>query len=116
MKRLPITVLAGDVGGTKVNLALFEWRDGRLRSLRFDSYPSEELGDLLTGVRRFLGPDPPRLHAAAFGVAGPVRQGRAQITNLPWLVDVEELRTALAVPRVGLINDLEATAYGVLTL
>jgi len=70
----------------------------------------------LTGVRRFLGQDPPRFEAAVFGVAGPVRNGRAQITNLPWLVDVEHLRAALATPRVLLINDLEATAYGVLTL
>jgi len=116
MRRGRTTVLAADVGGTKVNLALFAWENGRLESLRMQSYPSHELDDLLTGIRRFLGQERPGIEAAVFGLAGPVRQGRAQITNLPWLVDAEHLRAALGIPRVRLINDLEATAYGVLTL
>lgn len=116
MARAHITVLAADVGGTKVHLALFKWGDGRLQCLRMQSYPSHELDDLLTGVRRFLGADSPPLRAAVFGLAGPVRTGCAQITNLPWVVGVAQLRQALGIQRVRLINDLEATAYGVLTL
>ncbi|MFN8624833.1 MAG: glucokinase [Candidatus Binatia bacterium] len=116
MRPTRATVLAADVGGTKVNLALFACGAGSVRCLRSASYPSHELGDLVSGVRRFLGSDPPRLHAAVFGVAGPVRQGRVQTTNLPWLIDEGQLSTALGIARVRLINDLEATAYGVLTL
>jgi glucokinase len=111
-----VTVLAGDVGGTKVNLALFTAHGGELRCLRLQSYPSQELDGLLTPVRQFLSQGAPRLHAAAFGVAGPVRKGRAQITNLPWAIDAEDLRDVLGIARVKLMNDLEATAYGVLTL
>ncbi len=111
-----MTLLGGDVGGTKVNLALFQWRDGRLSRLRMESYRSLELAGLPDAVARFLGSDPPPLHAAVFGVAGPVQQQRAHITNLPWVVDTAELRQVLGLRRVRLINDLQATAYGVLTL
>jgi len=110
------TVLAADVGGTKVNVALFAYRNGRSECLRMQSIPSHELNDLISGVKQFLGSDPPALDAAVFGVAGPVRHGRTRFTNLSWVVDVEELRRSLGIQRVRLINDLEATAYGILTL
>jgi len=109
-------VLGGDVGGTKVGLALYEWRGGRLVGTRAAAFASREHDSLGGIVRAFLGEPPPRLDAAAFGVAGPVRDGRAPITNLPWVVDAAELRVLLGIDRVTVINDLEATAYGVLTL
>lgn len=111
-----VTVLAGDVGGTKINLGLFAAHGGELRCLRLRSYPSQELDGVLTPVRQFLSAGVPRLHAAAFGVAGPVRNGRAPITSLPWIIDADELRGVLGIARVELVNDLQATAYGVLTL
>ena len=55
----------------------------------------------------------PAIAGAAFGVAGPVRQGRCEATNLPWVIDSRELARQLALPRVGLINDWEAGAYGI---
>jgi glucokinase len=114
MKRSP--VLGGDIGGTKVNLALFDWRGERLSRVRMESYHSLELDGLPSALNMFLGHEAPPLSAAAFGVAGPVQDGRAQITNLPWTVDADNLRSVLGIQRVKLINDLEATAYGVLTL
>jgi glucokinase len=116
MLRSHANVLGADIGGTKVNLALFDWRDGRLSCVRMESYHSLELDGLPTALERFFGHDAPPLDAAAFGVAGPVQDDRAKITNLPWRVDGENLRSVLGVRRVKLINDLEATAYGVLTL
>ena len=109
-------VLGADIGGTKVNLAIFEWREGRLSCVRTESYHSRELDGLPTALERFVGRDAPPLDAAAFGVAGPVQKDRAQITNLSWSVDGNNLRSVLGIRRVKLINDLEATAYGVLTL
>jgi len=99
-----------------MNLALFASRHGELHRLRLHSYLSQDFESLVAPVRQFLGDDAPRLDAAAFGVAGPVQRGRAQITNLPWVIDAEELRGLLGIGTVGLINDLQATAYGVLTL
>jgi glucokinase len=97
-------------------LALFDWQDGRLSCVRMESYHSLELDGLPTALRMFLGHDAVPLGAAVFGVAGPVQKERAQITNLPWSVDGNNLRSVLGIRRVKLINDLEATAYGVLTL
>ncbi len=111
-----LTLLGGDIGGTKVNLALFQWREGRLSRLRMQSYASLELSGLPAAVTQFLGSAPPALQAAVFGVAGPVQDQRAHITNLPWIVDAEDLRQVLGLRRVCLINDLQATAYGALTL
>lgn len=116
MLRTQATVLGADIGGTKVHLAVFAWRDGRLSRQRMESYASLELDGLPSALKLFLGHGAPRVDAAVFGVAGPVQREHAQITNLPWSVEVESLRAVLGTERVKLINDLEATAYGVLTL
>ena len=63
-------------------------------------------------VERHPGP----ATCAAFGVAGPVRDGRSETTNLPWLVDAHRLAAQLKLKSVGLINDLEANAYGLMEL
>jgi glucokinase len=57
-----------------------------------------------------------RIEHAAFGIAGPVINGRCEATNIPWVVDARELAACVGLPSVGLINDLEATAYGILRL
>ena len=103
-------ILAGDIGGTKTNLALF----GDGFSMRTEkSYPSREHAALEEIVRAFLAETGARPERAAFGIAGPVVAGRCRTTNLPWTVDSCELAKEIGLPSVGLLNDLEATAWGI---
>ncbi len=106
-------VLAGDIGGTKTALAIFEVSGRHLAVRRFRKYPSGEFGSLEEILSRFLpGQEmPPR--AAGFGVAGPVRAGRAQVTKLPWILDEGRLQGATGIPRVRLVNDFVAAALGI---
>ncbi len=108
-------IIAGDIGGTKTNVALFEVGDGRVgEPLAQQSYPSarfDSLEDILTDfVRRH---PQARITHACFGVAGPVVRGHVDATNLTWEVFDYKLAEAVGVPAVRLINDLEATAYGI---
>jgi glucokinase len=110
-------ILAGDVGGTKTALALFEPGASGLVALREAALPSREFPTFEKTLAAFLGDGPPaRLAAACFGVAGAVVDGRSAATNLPWVMDETTLSDVLAVKRVRLLNDLEATAHGVLGL
>ena len=109
-------ILAGDVGGTKADFALFERHGGRLVELRHERIPTEAWPSLEPLVLRFLGSDKGQLAAAAFGVAGPVRDGRAVGTNLPFTVEAKPLAERLGLPAVSLLNDLEATAHGLASL
>jgi glucokinase len=104
-------LLAGDIGGTNTRLALYD--DQGKKAVREDALPSREFGSLEAAVRAFLGKrSPPRLKAAAFGIAGPVIDGRVKTTNLPWLVDERVVSRRLGIPRVRLVNDLVAIAFG----
>jgi glucokinase len=107
-------ILAGDVGGTKVDLALYDFIDGKLRIVRDKIYPAKEYSGLEVIVKEFLGDD--KVTAACFGVPGPVRDGRLRLTNLPWTLDSRELAAGLAIGHVFLINDLEANGYGIAEL
>ena len=110
-------ILAGDVGGTKTALALFELRDGALVLEREATLPSREFPAFEDAVARFLdGGTRPAVEAACLGVAGPVVNGRSVTTNLPWQLDEATLAASIPARRVRLLNDLEATGYGVLTL
>ncbi|MFN0158369.1 MAG: glucokinase [Bacteroidota bacterium] len=109
-------ILAGDIGGTKTNLAYFSIKDGTLESHTLASYPSQQHGSLRDIVVRFIADNPAPVTASAFGIAGPVMNGRSEATNLPWIVDASELATALNLKHVSLLNDLSATAYGILRL
>ncbi len=104
-------ILAGDIGGTNSRLALFE-RDARAPK-HFEVFPSGEFSSLEPILERFLGPARPKLAAASFGIAGPVRLGRANATNLGWGVESTSLARALGLKNVGLLNDLEATVWGI---
>jgi glucokinase len=106
-------ILAGDVGGTKTNLALFHPAGGKMRLAAYGSYPSQEYASLEGIVRSFLARRRAKIKAAAFGVAGPVVRGRSHVVNLRWPVDSKRLAHALDLSRVRLLNDLEATAWGV---
>jgi glucokinase len=107
-------ILAGDVGGTKVELALYGFEHGQLVHVREERFPSQEFGGLEEIVRQFLlVSEAPEITAACFGVPGPVRGGRLRLTNLPWILDSRELSTSLGIQHLFLINDLEANGYGI---
>ena len=103
-------ILAGDIGGTNVRLALFEIESGRLVRKDEQKFRSRELPGLEGPVETFLAGR--RVLAAGFGVAGPVHDGRCEATNLPWVVDAALLAGKLSLPRVALVNDLFANALG----
>jgi glucokinase len=107
-------ILAGDVGGTKVHLALYDFSNGRLTYSRDEKYAAKEYSGLEEIVKEFLGKD--KVTAACFGVPGPVRDGRLRLTNLPWTLDSRELAKGLGIRHVFLINDLEANGYGIAEL
>jgi len=109
--------LAGDIGGTKTNLALYAYKDDKLCLEESASFPSKDHKTLVEIVRLFLGEgDAHHVRHACFGVAGPVKDGAVQVTNLPWCVDAAEIQAELRFQRVSLLNDLEANAYGIRTL
>ena len=108
-------VLAGDIGGTKTNLAVFSVHGEKLRSESLQTFPSKRYSGLTPILKEFCG-DQPAVEAACFGIAGPVVDGRVKTTNLPWIVDTEELRRVLKLDAAHLLNDLEASAYGLFTL
>ncbi len=140
-------ILAGDIGGTKTNLALYDWTTGRVEPVREDSFHSADYKTLEEIIDEFLSaplptppaedelgdepveasaegpteapelpPEPIKLTAACFGVAGPVIDNRCRTTNLPWFIDGATLAERFAIPQVRLLNDLEATAHGLLLL
>ncbi|MFZ1576552.1 MAG: glucokinase [Chromatiaceae bacterium] len=106
-------VLVGDVGGTKTVLALAERVHGRLHLDRELRLPSGDFASLEDLVRHYLAETGLAPDRAAFAVAGPVRDGHSEITNLPWIIDSRRLGVAFGWRDVGLLNDLEAVAWGI---
>jgi glucokinase len=113
-------ILAGDVGGTKVHLALYDFEDGKLRPVRDHKFPAAEFNTLEDVVKHFFSGadgnpqvDPSQILAACFGCPGPVRDGRIKLTNLPWSLDSRALSASLSIQHIFLINDLEANGYGI---
>lgn len=108
-------ILAGDIGGTKTNLAVF--REGELqRPLAQATFASSDYADLEIMVGEFLAGSGLVVQRAAFGVAGPVLHGRAKITKLTWVVDQEVIRARFKLTEVIVVNDLVATAHGIAAL
>lgn len=105
-------ILAGDIGGTNTRLALFQ--DDKM--LVEQKYGSKKFASLEDIVRIFLQSQNQTITKACFGVAGPVINGRCQATNLPWIIDVENLKKACGISTVFLLNDLETKAYGIQVL
>ncbi len=107
-------ILAGDIGGTKTNLALYK-TDGHVLQLhtkrQFSSRAYANLTDIFLDFEEIAEMT---IDAACFGIAGPVIDGRCRTTNLPWDIGTLELQEALKTKQVHLMNDLEATAYGML--
>jgi len=104
-------ILAGDIGGTKTHLGLFEYKK-KLMCIDEAIFKSEDYSSLNAVIKKFLGGKRTNISNACFGVAGPVRKGKCNITNLPWIIDTKELEEQLNVS-VALLNDLEAMAYGI---
>jgi len=106
-------ILAGEIGATRTRLAAFDTEGNKLQCVVEKTYLSQEhagLAELITG---FIKTEGIPVHSACFGVAGPVTAGRSKISNLPWTIDRRELASQLKLDSVGLINDLEAYAYGI---
>ncbi len=111
-------ILAGDVGGTKCNLALFSESNGKLTPVFKQRFASKEFAQFDRIVKEFSRQAAPhlageRIVAAGFGVAGPVIKNRVRATNLPWIVDTENLIESLKVKQVVILNDLGATGHSI---
>lgn len=110
-------ILAGDIGGTKVNLALYELEKDEMKMLssqQFVSKDYEEFSQIIEEFKKsnlFLEVD-----ALCLGIAGPIINQRCKTTNLPWDIKADDLKKQLNTKEVKLLNDLEATAYGMLYL
>jgi glucokinase len=106
-------LLAGDIGGTKTNLALYSPEAGLRAPLAEATLPSSDYDDLPALVRAFLSQTEARPTHACFGVAGPVVDGHVSITNLPWSMDESDLEARLGLAPVRLLNDLESIANAI---
>jgi glucokinase len=106
-------LLAGDVGGTKVDLAVVSVEAGPRQPLAKRRYASTAYASLAEMARAFLGEVGMEVDAACLDVAGPVIGGQAQLTNLPWDMSEASLAAALDVDKVWLLNDLVATASAI---
>ena len=109
-------ILAGDIGGTHARLALFESRDQQLLVKGQGVYPSREHRGLDEIIGQFVASQAIHPDIACIGVAGPVRNGKVETSNLPWTVEASRLAAELHLPSVMLINDLEANAWGIASL
>jgi glucokinase len=109
-------ILAGDVGGTNARLAFFDVTNGQLRLVSASVFPTREYAGLDQIVSKFV--DTSNIHpdAACFGVAGPVRNGRVEASNLPWIIESKRLADELKLETAVLINDLVANAWGISAL
>ncbi len=108
-------LLIGDIGGTNTRLALFEYKNG-LKCVKEHRFLSSNFTSLVFAIKEFLKDDKVNIEAASFGIAGPIREGRCQATNIPWIVETKVITETFKIKNVFLINDLEANAYGIESL
>ncbi|HEX9757196.1 MAG TPA: glucokinase [Nitrospiria bacterium] len=110
-------ILAGDIGGTKTILSLYRNHSGSLEQVNEEVFKSQEFSQFEKVLNLFLEKyKNEKIGAICIGVAGPVKNGRCETTNLPWVLDEKEISKAWGIPKVKLLNDLEAAAYGMLFL
>lgn len=105
-------LIAGDVGGTKTRLAMYEEQGPPIPQFE-KVYASDAFEHLEDIVEQFIQETGAQITRAVFGLPGPVFNGVVRVTNLPWTVSESEMEAALSVEHVKLLNDLEATAYGI---
>jgi glucokinase len=110
-------IIAGDVGGTKARIGLFERRAGKVELIVSDQYASKDFSSLEEILTKFLSTYKTsitsRLEAACFGLPGPVVNGRIKVTNLPWEVVQAEVGNHIKVYKTKLVNDLVSTAAAI---
>jgi len=106
-------ILASDVGGTKTRLALYEFKDGEFNRHHLEEFKSLEAAGLAHIAKEYLNGKDVTIEAACFGVPGPVVNGHAKTTNLPWLISEHELSRELGIAQVKLVNDLVSTTASV---
>jgi len=106
-------ILAGDIGGTNARLAYFQPQNGRFQLVSERVFPSRDHRGLGEIVTQFLDESGTRPEAACFGIAGPVRNGRVETSNLPWVIEQSVLANQIHLAATLLINDLEASAWGI---
>lgn len=106
-------ILAGDIGGTKTILALYQNQQGKLNCMKEQSFASTEFSQFNDVLTEFLD-DNLQITSACFGIAGPIIKQCCQTTNLPWSINAQELMATLGTDKVKLLNDLEAMALGML--
>ncbi|MPZ77601.1 MAG: glucokinase [Deltaproteobacteria bacterium] len=109
-------ILAGDIGGTKTNLALFWIENNNFKSEIQKTFPSKEYSGLEPLLEEFLATGEYSIGRASFGIAGPLVDDKINPPNLNWTVDPVSLAETLKLPSVSLLNDLQAAAYGIFTL
>src|SRR5918995_1934379 len=112
-------LLAGDVGGTKALLGLFSAAPSRPIPVGIRSFPSQQYPSIVAMIEEFLDEQPggrPVIDAACFGVAGPVIDDQAELTNVGWRVDGREVAVRFGLARCQLLNDLVAVAHSVSVL
>ena len=109
-------LLAGDIGGTKTDLAIYSNEAGPFAPLVETEVHSADYGSLQAMAREFLAKVKVPVDRACFAVAGPVIGGRAKITNLPWSIDESTVAKELKLEHVRLMNDLEAIAFSIPSL
>jgi glucokinase len=109
-------ILAGDIGGTKTLLGVFDAAPARPRAAVVRSYGTLDYDDLTAMIAEFLreaDTAAAAIDSACFGVAGPVMDEAAELTNVPWRVDARRVTSTFGFRGVSLLNDLEAMAYAV---
>jgi|SRR5579864_738008 len=106
-------ILAGDIGATRIRLAAFETEGNRLECVVEKIYNSQDHTGLPEIIAHFVRTEGIPVQSTCFGVAGPVKDGRSKISNLPWVIDSRQVAKQLKLNSAGLINDLEAYAYGI---
>ncbi len=110
-------ILAGDIGGTKTNLALYEERSGVLELHFLQEFASRSYSDFIEILEEFFASSGIcKIEALTLGIAGPIIDGVCKTTNLPWIIETTKLQEFCKTKKVKLLNDLEATAYGMLYL
>lgn len=106
-------ILAGDIGGTKTNLAFFEVEGDTFKTVSEATYASQEFRALEELLQEFLGSHSHKVEFASLSIAGPVINGTCKATNIPWNVDSASVSSQLGFSNTWLINDLEANAHGI---
>jgi len=110
-------ILAGDIGGTKTSLALYDIQDTSLVPYSQKTFLSKNYSSFNDVIHEFIQMSPEVvITSASFGIAGPIIDERCRTTNLPWDISAQDLRELFGINKVHLLNDLEATAYGMLYL